>query len=387
MELLHRTLKKSSRLKVTRKKSLLDIVARERVELEIIQKELGVNKNRKANNRSEKVQKSQVKRLMTGVGANKMRGADGEKCPILPRASDVDFEDVPEVTTSSKLALKFLKKKVVKGGSAFGTMTSWAVDKTIKRRRVDPLAEVMRAKVVERRPFEEDELRAVEDRVRPAACKGIEELSASTQLELSKMEGKAELENGKVELEWKVVRLKSDLALEGERLDAAKVTQKVLISELTKKASKNLDDVVVQRDRLGHQFLVTGYTKANVKFIMAKTYIEEDEGENDVLAEVGVVIGNYLQRRECKLLQDINTKLVEQSERQHPEPVPLVVIPKGEAVPSRDLQKKIDELTAKYEDVVKRLKEKELFIIASNYRWVAKCKSDTSIHDKKIKTL
>ncbi|KAF6156614.1 hypothetical protein GIB67_014593 [Kingdonia uniflora] len=81
-------------------------------------------------------------------------------------------------------------------------------------------------------------------------------------------------------------------------------------------------------------------------------------------------MGNYLQRRECKLLQDINAKLVEQSERQHPELVPnvlvafeqLAVIPKGEAGPSRDLQKKIDELTAKYEEVVKRLKEKESLI-------------------------
>ncbi|KAF6168516.1 hypothetical protein GIB67_015063 [Kingdonia uniflora] len=39
----------------------------------------------------------------------------------------------------------------------------------------------------------------------------------------------------------------------------------------------------------------------------------------------------------------------------------LAVIPKGELVPSRDLQKKIDELTVKYVDAVKRLKEKELF--------------------------
>ncbi|KAF6171082.1 hypothetical protein GIB67_010950 [Kingdonia uniflora] len=39
----------------------------------------------------------------------------------------------------------------------------------------------------------------------------------------------------------------------------------------------------------------------------------------------------------------------------------FVVIPKGEPVPSRDLHKKIDELTIKYEDAVKRLKEKESF--------------------------
>ncbi|KAF6142021.1 hypothetical protein GIB67_037989, partial [Kingdonia uniflora] len=49
-------------------------------------------------------------------------------------------------------------------------------------------------------------------------------------------------------------------------------------------------------------------------------------------------------------------------QKDNPKPVPLVMIPKGEAVPSRDFQKKIDELTVKYEDVVKRLKEKESFV-------------------------
>ncbi|KAF6148970.1 hypothetical protein GIB67_026715 [Kingdonia uniflora] len=39
----------------------------------------------------------------------------------------------------------------------------------------------------------------------------------------------------------------------------------------------------------------------------------------------------------------------------------LAVIPKGEAMPSPDLQKMIDELTIKYEDAVKRLREKESF--------------------------
>ncbi|KAF6172442.1 hypothetical protein GIB67_006955, partial [Kingdonia uniflora] len=43
------------------------------------------------------------------------------------------------------------------------------------------------------------------------------------------------------------------------------------------------------------------------------------------------------ERRECKLLQDINANLPDQSERQHPAPVPLVVIPKREAAPSPDL--------------------------------------------------
>ncbi|KAF6167697.1 hypothetical protein GIB67_017192 [Kingdonia uniflora] len=40
-------------------------------------------------------------------------------------------------------------------------------------------------------------------------------------------------------------------------------------------------------------------------------------------SNVSLAIELAKQRRECKLLQDINAKLVEQSERQHPEPVPL----------------------------------------------------------------
>ncbi|KAF6155374.1 hypothetical protein GIB67_019900 [Kingdonia uniflora] len=105
-------------------------------------------------------------------------------------------------------------------------------------------------------------------------------------------------------------------------------------------------------------------------------------------SNVSMAIELAKQRRECKLLQDINAKLAEQSERQYPEPIP----------------KKINELTVKYEDVVKRLKEKESFmlqpntplfssfnvfteIIVSNYWWTAKYKSDTAKHDKKIETL
>ncbi|KAF6150769.1 hypothetical protein GIB67_020852 [Kingdonia uniflora] len=43
------------RSKVTRKESLLDTVAREGVEFEIVLKELGININKNANSKSEKV--------------------------------------------------------------------------------------------------------------------------------------------------------------------------------------------------------------------------------------------------------------------------------------------------------------------------------------------
>ncbi|KAF6173879.1 hypothetical protein GIB67_039830 [Kingdonia uniflora] len=176
------------RSKVIRKDSLLDIVAQEGVELEIVPKKLGINKNKGANNRSKKVQKSQPKILIMGAEACKKRVADGGKHLFLSKATDLDFVDVPEETTSSKLALKFLKKKTGKCGSATGTTGSGEVEGDAKKMRVDPLAEVNGVKVVESQPIDEDELRAVEDRERLAARKGTEEMSASAQLELGKME-------------------------------------------------------------------------------------------------------------------------------------------------------------------------------------------------------
>ncbi|KAF6160328.1 hypothetical protein GIB67_019097 [Kingdonia uniflora] len=146
------------RPKVTKKESLIDIVTREEVEPEIVLKELGINKNKRANSSSEKVQKSQAKRPMTGVGASKKRGVDREKRSVLSRAYDIDFEDVPKVTTSCKLALKFLKKKIGKHGLTSGTMGSGEVERDTKKRGVNPPVEVIGAKVVESRPTEEDEL-------------------------------------------------------------------------------------------------------------------------------------------------------------------------------------------------------------------------------------
>ncbi|KAF6135664.1 hypothetical protein GIB67_028235 [Kingdonia uniflora] len=104
-------------------------------------------------------------------------------------------------------------------------------------------------------------------------------------------EGKTELESGRVELEKKVAKLESDLALEGERLAVAKASHKVLISELAEEVQKNVDDVAVQRDRLGHQLIAVEYTKVDLKAIMASTYIEEDEGKKEVPADGGVVTG------------------------------------------------------------------------------------------------
>ncbi|KAF6157124.1 hypothetical protein GIB67_041585, partial [Kingdonia uniflora] len=259
MKLLYRTVKKSPQSKVTKKESLLDTVAREEVELEVVLKEFCIYRYNRANSMSEK------------------------------KATELDFADVWKATTSSKFTLKFPKKKAGKRDSTSRTTGSGKVEGDAKKRRVDPPTKFIGAKVVESRPFEEDELQAVEDRVILAARKGVKEMSASAQLGLSKMgiylgieEGKPKLKNGKVELQKNVARLKSDLVLEGKRLNFVKVAQEVHISKLTEEAQKNLDEVVVQRDRLGRQV-----AKAEVKAIMEGTYVEEDEVEEDLPGTVG----------------------------------------------------------------------------------------------------
>ncbi|KAF6147220.1 hypothetical protein GIB67_039350 [Kingdonia uniflora] len=79
MELLCRTVKQSSTSKVMWKKSQLDNIAQEGVELEAMLKVLSISRKKRANSRSEKVQKSQATRLMTGVGGNKKKGGDRER--------------------------------------------------------------------------------------------------------------------------------------------------------------------------------------------------------------------------------------------------------------------------------------------------------------------
>ncbi|KAF6149174.1 hypothetical protein GIB67_026030 [Kingdonia uniflora] len=131
------------------------------------------------------------------------------------------------------------------------------------------------------------------------------------------------------------------------------------------KEDKTLNDVVHEQ-----------YTKS---FEELPVKLEEKTKECEALNEQNAKLVNDLRIQAA--VDDCNASLSRELAKK------LAVIPKGEAVPSRDLQKNIDELTVKYEDAVKRLKEKELFIIASNYRWTTKYKSDTAIHDKKIETL
>ncbi|KAF6155491.1 hypothetical protein GIB67_014810 [Kingdonia uniflora] len=131
---------------------------------------------------------------------------------------------------------------MLKRNSTSGTTGSDEVEGEVKKRRVDPPSQLTGAKVTENRSGEEDELKAVEDRARLAACNGEEEMN-KVGICLGMEEEKDEFEKGKVELEKKVARLKSDLIKEGKRLDSVKAAQEVEISELTEKAGKNLVEV------------------------------------------------------------------------------------------------------------------------------------------------
>ncbi|KAF6163271.1 hypothetical protein GIB67_025135 [Kingdonia uniflora] len=224
---------RGSQSKVKKKKSLLDTVAQKGVKLEVVLKGLGVRSNKK-------------------------RGVDGERRVVMPKASVVDYIDVSESTTLSKLAQVFPKKKMLKRGSTSGTTGSGEVEEEVKKRRVDPSIKLIGVKVAENRPGEEDELKAVEDRARLVARKGVDEIS---KVAARLMKGIClGMEEEKVELETKKTELEK----------------------------KNLNEVVVQRDRLGCHLLKIGYSKAEANDIMEDTYVEEEEDEAD---GAGVVSG------------------------------------------------------------------------------------------------
>ncbi|KAF6159134.1 hypothetical protein GIB67_032751 [Kingdonia uniflora] len=230
---------------------------------------------------------------MTGDGGSKKRGADGERQVVWPKVPGVDFVDMSESTTSSKLARVFPKKEMLKRGSTSGTTESGEVKGEAKKRRDDPPFQLTEVKASEDRLGEEDELKVVEDRAKLAVHNGEKKKSKIAAL---LMKGiclgveveKAKLEKGKAEFVKKVAHLKVYLAMEGKRLDSLKASQKVEINELTAKAGNNLEEVLIQRDRLGSHLLKMRYSKTEVNDIMTDTYVKEEEDDEAEDVAVGV---------------------------------------------------------------------------------------------------
>ncbi|KAF6170210.1 hypothetical protein GIB67_038743 [Kingdonia uniflora] len=111
-----------------------------------------------------------------------------------------------------------------------------------------------------------------------------------------------------------------------------------------------------QKKKIMPALSVMQYQALNKQNIKLVEDLRIRAGADDCNASLSLELAK--KKKECELLEDINAKLTDQSKRQLPPPIFLVVIIKEEAVTSPDLQNKIDELTVKYEDAVKRLRNK-----------------------------
>ncbi|KAF6145766.1 hypothetical protein GIB67_016215 [Kingdonia uniflora] len=141
----------------------------------------------------------------------------------------------PNPTKSSKITLKYPKKWMLKALPASGTTGSGEVTKD-KRRRVEPSRE-SGEKVAEGRSVVVDGLKGVIERARLVVLHREEDTNKMLQVE----------------------------------------------------AKANLDEMVEERDRLGHHLMLKGYSEEEVDAIKVDTYVEEkDEEEAEA---VGIVDG------------------------------------------------------------------------------------------------
>ncbi|KAF6149216.1 hypothetical protein GIB67_026072 [Kingdonia uniflora] len=163
---------------------------------------------------------------------------------------------------------------------AFGTTGSGTVMKE-KRMRVEPSGE-SGEKVVEGRSASVDDLKEAEER-------GCSHLDKGMWLSIE--EEKFELKKAKSELKKDLARAKTDVMKEVKQLKASHV---VAIGQLQVEAKANLDEIVVERDRLGCHLMLKGYSEEEVDAI--NTYVEvEDEEEAGVERIVDGLDGVSLQ--------------------------------------------------------------------------------------------
>ncbi|KAF6134107.1 hypothetical protein GIB67_013504 [Kingdonia uniflora] len=221
---------------VVRKESLLDRVAQEVTEHEVVLEELGISRKKRVNSQDEKVQKSQS------------TNTDGR----------VDCTGLPESTALSKLARTFPMKQMLKRLLTSGPTGS---SKALKKRRVEP-SEMSGMKVIKDRPIVEDDLKEVEEKARLAALHGEKEMrKIVTHLMkgicLGDEEERAELKWKKVNLERNVARLKTDMHKEIKQMEALKAI----------------------------------YSEDEVDAIKADSYVEKEDDEEIEDVVIGIVDG------------------------------------------------------------------------------------------------
>ncbi|KAF6146608.1 hypothetical protein GIB67_008894 [Kingdonia uniflora] len=173
LDLPFRAINQSVKSKVERKESLLDEVAEEETELELVLEGLGLSRKKRVDSRSNKVRKAQSTRSMAGVDEGKKQVSGEEAQTNFSKTFGTGSSAQPNHVKPSKIALKYLKKRMLKALPASSTTRSGEVVKD-KRRRVEPSGE-SGEKVAEGRSATMDDLKEVEERARLAALYGEED--------------------------------------------------------------------------------------------------------------------------------------------------------------------------------------------------------------------
>ncbi|KAF6168275.1 hypothetical protein GIB67_014510 [Kingdonia uniflora] len=184
LDLQFRSVKQSVKSTGERKESLLDEVAEEETELELVMGELGLSRKKRVESRSKKVVKAQFTRSMTSVDDGTWQTSGVEvraKTPGSGSSAQVNH-------TTNKIAHKFLKRQIKKALSASGT--------------------------------------TVEERVRLAILQGKEDTSQMVAHLVKGIwpgieEQESELEMTKSELEKSLARVKTDALKEVKQLKSA----------------------------------------------------------------------------------------------------------------------------------------------------------------------
>ncbi|KAF6138760.1 hypothetical protein GIB67_040892 [Kingdonia uniflora] len=204
-----------------RMESLLDEVTEEETELELVLEGLGLSRKKKVDSRSNKTPRT---------------GSSAQPHPVKP----------------SKVALKYLKKRMLKALSASGTTGSSEVAKDM-RRRVKPSGE-SGEKVVKGRSTTVDYLK-----------------------ESKKGQSWRFFTEKKIQARW------TDALKEVRQL---KTFHALVIGQLQVETKANHDEMVEERDRLGHYLMLKGYSEQEVDAIKADTYVEEEDEEEAEAVEI-----------------------------------------------------------------------------------------------------
>ncbi|KAF6167519.1 hypothetical protein GIB67_031720 [Kingdonia uniflora] len=183
----------------------------------------------------------------------------------------------PHPVKPCKVALKYQKKWMLKALLASGTTGSGEVAKE-KRRKVEPSGESGEM-VVEGRSAMVDDLKEVEERAMLAVLQGGEDMSKIVArlvkgIWLGIEEEKTELKKANVKLEKELARSRTDALKEVRQLTASHA---VTIDQLQVESKANFDEMVEERDRLGHYLMLKGYFEEEVDAIKADTYVEEED--------------------------------------------------------------------------------------------------------------